>query len=204
MLRFTERAVQALTGAEQLAWQSGQPRVEPTHLLLALLARRDSMACRVLAGLGVDLEAAASALHEQAPRRGLDVEAPRQAEGRSSEAEADAEVGRVPFSHAAKGVVERAAEEARAFGHRYVGTEHLLLALLAATGEPGQTLRHLGADLERARLALRALLRPGSAGPAPGEPARPSGSPGAADVGEASGGSVGRGDPGGSEDGPTA
>src|SRR4051812_17782461 len=40
------------------------------------------------------------------------------------------------FSTAAQAVVARAVEEARAFGHRYVGTEHLLLGLLSNDSGP--------------------------------------------------------------------
>ena len=157
MLRLTERAVQALVGAEQLAWQEGRPRVEPTHLLRAILARPDSMACRVLAALGLDREAAASALGERAPGDSLRPGQAPPAESLSAGSEAEADIGRVPFTDTSKGVLERAAQEGYALGHRYIGTEHLLLGLLATPGEPGQTLRRLGVDPEGVRQALRAM-----------------------------------------------
>lgn len=156
------------------------------------------MACRVLAGLGVDPQAAARALQTRAPGRGPDAEIP----GEQTEPAAEPAVGRLPFSQAAKGVVERAAEEAQALGHRYLGTEHLLLALLAAGGETGQTLRHLGADLLRARQALQALLPSSLAGPPPHEPTGPSGPPGATGASEPPGGSGSPGGTGGPKDGP--
>jgi ATP-dependent Clp protease ATP-binding subunit ClpC len=48
------------------------------------------------------------------------------------------------FSEPARTVVARALEEARGFGHRYLGTEHLLLALSAEPGLAGATLAELG------------------------------------------------------------
>ena len=186
MLMLTERAVQALQGAEQLARQDGKPSVEPTHLVRAILARADSMACRVLARLGVDPVSAARALGAETPgdpsreashpvpsaghdafvatRPGsecLEFGAAASEPGGPSRKPA---FGRLPFTPAAKGIVERAADEAKALGHRYVGTEHLLLGILAAGGEAGQVLKSLGVDAPRARQALRELLEPGSAG----------------------------------------
>lgn len=43
-------------------------------------------------------------------------------------------------------VLKGAAEEARALRHGHVGTEHLLLALIAGGGSGGQALRRLGVD----------------------------------------------------------
>ena len=48
------------------------------------------------------------------------------------------------FNRPAREVVARALAEARAFGHRYLGTEHLLLALTADRGLAGATLAELG------------------------------------------------------------
>ena len=181
MLVLTQRAVQALQTAEQLARQSGRHSVEPIHLLRALLARPDSMACRVLARLGVEPTAAERQLVAQAqasPLQPGDTSGahPSQPTGEQpagfvqENAEPrgpspQARVGRLPFTPQAKGIVERAAGEAQALGHRYVGTEHLLLGILLAGGEAGQAVTNLGADASRVREALRELLEPGTGGP---------------------------------------
>ena len=51
------------------------------------------------------------------------------------------------FTDEARGVVRRSQDEARALRHRYIGTEHLLLAMLAGGEGPGaQALRASGVD----------------------------------------------------------
>src|SRR5207248_321548 len=61
----------------------------------------------------------------------------------------------------AKRVIELSWEEAQSLGHDYIGTEHLLLGLLAeGDGLAAQVLAKLGADLETARAAIRAMQTP--------------------------------------------
>ena len=48
----------------------------------------------------------------------------------------------------ASNLILSAAEQARQFGHSYVGSEHLLLAMLRCSGWPSQILRSCGADPE--------------------------------------------------------
>lgn len=55
------------------------------------------------------------------------------------------------YSHQARTVVERAEAEARQLGHPHIGTEHLLLGLLAADGSAAGSLRGAGARLDAAR-----------------------------------------------------
>ena len=50
------------------------------------------------------------------------------------------------LDHDASAIVAAAQGHARSFHHRYVGTEHLLLALSADTGLAGTTLARLGVD----------------------------------------------------------
>jgi ribosomal protein L37AE/L43A len=59
----------------------------------------------------------------------------------------------------ARDVMSLAQEEARAFGHDYLGTEHLLLGLLRTEhGLAARLLSAIGVDLERGRTAVRELL----------------------------------------------
>jgi ATP-dependent Clp protease ATP-binding subunit ClpC len=58
-IAFTPRAKRALEQALRVAQRLGQPYIERPHLLGGLLQVRDSMAVRLLAGLGVDLDALA-------------------------------------------------------------------------------------------------------------------------------------------------
>lgn len=67
---------------------------------------------------------------------------------------------RRPFTPRAKRAVEFAIDEARALGHNYVGSEHLLLGLLRIVDGVGiQALCGLGADLEAIRRAVHEGLK---------------------------------------------
>jgi hypothetical protein len=71
------------------------------------------------------------------------------------------------LSEAASAVVTQAVEHARSFGHRYLGTEHLLLALAADDGLAGATLARLGVGPEGVAEQIVAIIGPGhSAGSA--------------------------------------
>ena len=59
----------------------------------------------------------------------------------------------------AKESITLAVQEARAFGHHYIGTEHLLPGLLREEREPGgQILRQSGVTSEKAREVVKQLL----------------------------------------------
>ncbi len=63
------------------------------------------------------------------------------------------------FTGRAKGAVENAQDEADALGHNYVGTEHLILALLKQGGSVGFILlQKAGLDYAKAREAVIELL----------------------------------------------
>jgi ATP-dependent Clp protease ATP-binding subunit ClpA len=66
------------------------------------------------------------------------------------------------FTEPARQVVVRAQEEARAFGHPWLGTEHLLLGVLAEPRAPGvRVLADLGVTMATGRAALRQLVGAG-------------------------------------------
>ncbi len=63
------------------------------------------------------------------------------------------------FTPAARQVVVCAQEEARTFGHPWLGTEHLLLGVLAEPQAPGvSVLADLGVTMDTGRAALRQLV----------------------------------------------
>jgi ATP-dependent Clp protease ATP-binding subunit ClpC len=73
------------------------------------------------------------------------------------------------FNDAAKQVVAFAQDEARAMGHWYVGTEHLLLGLVADAGGPaGRSFKALGVTLGGARAQVASVVPP-SNNESPGE-----------------------------------
>jgi ATP-dependent Clp protease ATP-binding subunit ClpA len=66
------------------------------------------------------------------------------------------------FTEDARQVVVSAQEQARHLNHDHIGTEHVLLALLAADGIPASTLATFGVTFERARAEV--IRRVGEAG----------------------------------------
>jgi ATP-dependent Clp protease ATP-binding subunit ClpA len=63
------------------------------------------------------------------------------------------------FTPAARQVVVRAQEEARTFRHPWLGTEHLLLGVIAEPQAPGvSVLADLGVTLDRGRAALGQMV----------------------------------------------
>jgi ATP-dependent Clp protease ATP-binding subunit ClpC len=68
-------------------------------------------------------------------------------------------IGDIPFTPRAKKALELAAEEARALGHNYIGTEHILLGLIReGEGMASQVLLNLGMDLNSVRNEVMELL----------------------------------------------
>jgi ATP-dependent Clp protease ATP-binding subunit ClpA len=69
------------------------------------------------------------------------------------------------FTYPARRVVVRAQEEARTFRHPWLGTEHLLLGVLAQPQAPGvSVLTELGVTLDRGRAALGQVVGEGGLG----------------------------------------
>jgi Clp amino terminal domain, pathogenicity island component len=69
------------------------------------------------------------------------------------------------FDEPARRVVARAVAEARGFGHRYLGTEHLLLAASADPAPAGATLAELGIAEPTVRGAIERMVGRGRPGP---------------------------------------
>jgi hypothetical protein len=138
--RFTDEARKAVVLAQQEAVRLHHRSIGTEHLLLALTRGEGTPAAEALALSGVDLPRARAALEEvvgqgDAPRTSL-----------------------IPFTPGAKKALELALREALALGHRIIGTEHLLLGLLAEGEDTGvQLLSTLGVDLPTLRLQLEDL-----------------------------------------------
>jgi hypothetical protein len=112
-MRFTDRARRVIVLAQDEARELGHGFVGTEHLLLGLLAEGEGVAALALESLSISLEEARDRVEEIA--------------GRGQ----DAPAGYIPFTPPAKQVLERALREALQLGHHYIGTEHLLLSLLA-------------------------------------------------------------------------
>lgn len=110
--RFTTRAQNALTAAQREASELGHTYIGSEHLLLGLLAENASIASRLLSARGVDVGRVRAAV--------IDLSG----EG------AESRVSPADMTPRTRKIIEEAAVESRRAGQSYVGTEHLLLALL--------------------------------------------------------------------------
>ena len=110
--RFTERARQALTLAQEAAASFGHSYIGSEHLLLGLLREGGGPAAKALAAAGVTDEALVHQIEELSGRGTPDSTAPQ---------------GMTPRT---KRIVELSVQSANEMGTGYVGTEHLLLGIL--------------------------------------------------------------------------
>jgi len=111
---FTDPVRKTLNAARDEARRLRHEYVNTEHLLLGLLHDREGVALAVLANLGVDPDALPAVIDDALKP------------GPTAVAGLD-----LPYTMSAKKVLECAMIEAREFNHAYVGTEHLLLGLLA-------------------------------------------------------------------------
>jgi hypothetical protein len=125
--RFTPRARNVVIAAQNEAHDAGNDEIGPLHLLLGLLHEPEALAAQSLVAQGVALDAVRDAAVGGLPARVDDVPA------------------LVPFDGAARKVLELTFREALRLGHNYIGTEHILLALLELE-DGGGVLTDLGIE----------------------------------------------------------
>src|SRR5262245_30648273 len=74
------------------------------------------------------------------------------------------------FTERARKIMTLADREAHRFKHEYIGTEHILLGLVAeGGGGASSVLSNLGVDLQRVRVEVEKLVKPGSAAESSGK-----------------------------------
>ena len=140
--KFTERARKVILLAKQEAKRFNHDYIGTEHILLGLLREGEGVAAAVLQSLSMNLD-----------NIRLEVEKLVQP-GPTTVVSGD-----LPFTPKAKKVMELAMDEARALGHNYIGTEHLLLGLIReGEGVASQVFMNLGLDLERVRDEVIKLL----------------------------------------------
>ncbi|MDZ7266670.1 MAG: ATP-dependent chaperone ClpB [candidate division KSB1 bacterium] len=129
--KFTLKAQEAITAAQQLAAEGGQQQIEVEHLLQALLRDSEGVAVAILKKLGANLGLLQSRLEEELRRL-----------PRVSGAGA---VGSIYISNRLAGVLNQAQAEMRQLKDEYVSTEHLLIAIAEEKqGAAGNLLRQQG------------------------------------------------------------
>ena len=130
--RFTQKAQSALEKAQQSAMELGHNYIGSEHLILGLIKEEDSVASKVLRENGVTAEAVTDKIS-----RLIGIAAPT----------GEPVSGMTPRT---KRIIEISYAEANRMGHNYIGTEHLLLAILREGESIAlRILSELGVDIQK-------------------------------------------------------
>jgi ATP-dependent Clp protease ATP-binding subunit ClpC len=141
---FTERVRAVLARTREEAVALNHSYVGTEHMLLGLLESDSGVAGILLENLEVDRSRAAELVRQTVRRK------------QPSPTRTGPDL---PYTSRAKKVLELAMAEARGMNHSYVGTEHLLLGLIAeGEGVAAEVLRSFDVTLERARAEVKRIL----------------------------------------------
>ncbi|MEV6971229.1 Clp protease N-terminal domain-containing protein [Hamadaea sp. NPDC051192] len=136
--RFTKRAQTIVSLAVDDARADNRPATT-ADLLAAIVDENENLALRVLRSMDIEPQELSAALAARHAR--------------------PAEPSDQRYEDALKETLRLAVTEAMGLGHNYVGSEHLLLGLIAEpAGSAGHQLRSAGADLRLTRRAVAAVL----------------------------------------------
>jgi hypothetical protein len=138
--QFTPRARNAVMVAQNEARAAGHDQIRPEHLVLGLLGGPRSLAATAIVELGVPLATVREAVTAALPPPAGQVPA------------------LIPFDQQARKVLELTFREALRLGHSYIGTEHILLALLELE-DGGGVLGGLGLDKAAAQAHVAAAVQ---------------------------------------------
>ena len=140
--RFTERARRVIVVAQNEARGLDHDYLGTEHILLALMEEGTGVGPEALEAMRITADTVREKVEEITGRGQVP---PRK--------------GHIPFTPAAKKVLEFSLREALQLGHTYLGTEHILLGLVReGDGVAGQVLAGLGADLNRTRQLVIEIL----------------------------------------------
>ena len=132
--RFTEGAIKVIMLSQEEARRMGHNFVGTEQLLLGVIGQRHGIGAKALKKMKVSLKKA---------RKEIEMYIGRGTGFVASE---------IPFTPRAKRVLEMAVNEGKDLGQNFVGTEHILLALLGETdGVAMRTLDKLGVDTKKLR-----------------------------------------------------
>jgi hypothetical protein len=137
--RFTERARNVVMAAQNEARTAGNDRISPVHLVLGLLDEPEALAARAVVAQNVPLDTLRQAVTATLPPA------------------ADPVPDLIPFDPQARKALELTFREALRMGHNYIGTEHILLALLELEDGAG-TLAGAGLDKAAAEATITAAI----------------------------------------------
>ncbi len=141
---FTPRAKHVLVLSQKEAERFNHDYVGTEHLLLGIIALGEGVAVSVLKSMGLNLE-------------NLRIEVERQS-GVGGQTKLE---GPPPFTPRLKKIIIMAANEAKSMNYNYIGTEHLLLALLREGESVAATiLRNMKVDVDRVMKEVMKSLDP--------------------------------------------
>lgn len=139
--RFTQRSQKVLQLAQEEAIRLKHEAIGTEHILLGLIREGNGIAAKALEASNVDPKAIEEGIEELVGTGEKDV-GPI-----------------VHYTPRAKKVIELSVDESRKLGHSYIGTEHLLLALIReGEGVAARVLSNAGISLNKARQQVLHLL----------------------------------------------
>ena len=143
--QFTPRARQSLNLAQKEAEKLNHDCIFVEHLLRGICMLKEGVAVEVLRAMKVNFQNLLSDLARKLPQSGSETR----------------QIGAPPFSASLRKIIIMSGDEARAMRCNYIGTEHLLLAILndGATAAAA-LLRSSKVDPARARQRILATLDP--------------------------------------------
>ena len=139
--RFTQRAQKVLQLAQEEAVRLKHKEIGTEHILLGLIREGGGIAAKALEAINISPQMIESGIEELV--------------GKGTE-----DVGPiVHYTPRAKKVIELSLDESRKLGHAYVGTEHILLALIReGEGVAARVLANTGVSINKARQQVLLLL----------------------------------------------
>ncbi|MGK5519936.1 Clp protease N-terminal domain-containing protein [Micromonospora sp. URMC 107] len=138
--RFTPRARNVVMASQNEARATGHAEIRPEHLVLGLLSEPEALAAKAIVAQGVSLERVREAATAALPPPAAEVP------------------DLIPYDAQGKKALELTFREALRLGHNYIGTEHILLALLEHENGAG-ALSGLGVTKAAAEEWVAAALR---------------------------------------------
>ncbi|WP_318616177.1 ATP-dependent Clp protease ATP-binding subunit [Sporosarcina sp. YIM B06819] len=139
--RFTQRAQKVLQLAQEEAIRMKHESIGTEHILLGLIREGGGIAAKALEAIDVSFETIEQGVEKLVGAGTKDV-GPI-----------------VHYTPRAKKVIELSVDESRKLGHSYIGTEHILLALIReGEGVAARVLNNAGVSLNKARQQVLQLL----------------------------------------------
>ena len=140
--RFTDRARKCMGLARQNAQCFNHQYIGSEHMMLGIIEERSGVAADALRNLDITYETAAKATLEVTGYGPTMVS-----------------MGQLPFTPRMKMTLEAASEAANRLRHNYIGTEHLLLGIVAVPDNAAiKVLGHLGTSVDAVRAEILEMM----------------------------------------------